>query len=840
MRYVEVEIRIKALVAAGYPVEVSCDEQIFPIGYLRPNVLPWVPSLSNEASGERLFGLLFADAGPQAGWAMAGASPARRVRLRIDNDAPELHGLPWELLRDPAEGAAPQMLAADADTPFSRFLAVKQPGRPPLEERPIKVLAAVASPTNLADFRLGPLDTVAEQQAIADAFAAIPDGEVSLTFVPQPVSLAALEGWLGKGFHVLHLVAHGMRPAEGAPTIFLADAANRVDRSSDTDLAALLERRGSALRLVVLASCETASGSAADALRGFAPRLVDAGVPAVVAMQDRMPVAAARVFSAAFYRQLFVDGQVDLAGNVGRSALLGQGADDSYATPVVFSRVPGGQLFTRRRPLWRRIAESKPARVAAALLAVLSTVAMLVGLAGDLRPYCQPGGLFYPICRLPAPALPVGFNIVVSEFATQSEQGMILGANEASRTVSALLFHALDSDTDLDASTAPPTIRGPLEAGALRGGTRADYEAAAVRAAEEQNATIFVYGLLIQDGTDARVDLAFYVRDPGFSFGGEVAGPGRMGPAVPIVLPLDDASLAGQNDRLRARVDALRRIVAGLGEFRVGNYDAAYARFFEATRVARWRDEEGKEIAYLLMGAARLRKLSPQLALPERRFYLDEADSAFARAQALNPQYARSHLGLGAVAMGRADIARLAQEPEERATLAALLETVRQHYSAAQSATDQPAGAFVTAKADYGLAQVYLLGVETQHANASLSEASAAFGRVVATYTSSSSLDLLWLAGNAHGQLAYIASLGDDWTTMAEEGAAAIALLERMPGNKPRAYIALYWSYIGFAERRRNDLQACRDAYERAINIGTGGVVSEHDLAVWREQRSCS
>ena len=56
------------------------------------------------------------------------------------------------------------------------------------------------------------------------------------------------------------------------------------------------------LRLVFLASCESAARDTSNAFRGLAPCAGgSAGVPAVVAMQDRVAIGAARAFSGTFY-----------------------------------------------------------------------------------------------------------------------------------------------------------------------------------------------------------------------------------------------------------------------------------------------------------------------------------------------------------------------------------------------------------------------------------------------------------------------------------------------------------------------------------------------------------
>ncbi|MCP4663754.1 MAG: hypothetical protein GY856_50870, partial [bacterium] len=98
--------------AAGYPVELTVNsEQEFPGGHLSPDILPWVPGASPAADGERLFTTLFAADAFKTAWAqIRGQHPQRRLRLRLDDAAPELHAIPWELLRDPS-GEAPQDLA---------------------------------------------------------------------------------------------------------------------------------------------------------------------------------------------------------------------------------------------------------------------------------------------------------------------------------------------------------------------------------------------------------------------------------------------------------------------------------------------------------------------------------------------------------------------------------------------------------------------------------------------------------------------------------------------------------------------------------------------------------
>jgi hypothetical protein len=353
--YADLEIRILGRQTQGYPVELTLNyEQEFPRGYLDPDWLPWVPSAAPSEDGERLFAWLFADERIRSAWAETrGQQPQRRIRLRIDAAAPELHTIPWETLRDPGEGSAPQDLAAGTATPFSRYLAGRwQPGAPILQ-RPVKILVVIANPEDLSKFELSPVDVDQEWDLIQKA---TEGQQIKLTLLPQPCTLAGLETALKDGYHVVHFVGHGAyRSQDKQAVLFMADEANRVVRVADEEFAGMLARQladtsmrsDDKPRLVFLASCQSAQRSPADAFRGLAPQLVAAGMPAVLAMQELVPVDTARQFAATFYRQLLVHGQVDLASNEARSSVISVGLAGE-AIPVLFSRLRGNQLLGQR------------------------------------------------------------------------------------------------------------------------------------------------------------------------------------------------------------------------------------------------------------------------------------------------------------------------------------------------------------------------------------------------------------------------------------------------------------------------------------------------------------
>ncbi len=109
-------------------------------------------------------------------------------------------------------------------------------------------------------------------------------------------------------------------------------------------------------RLVVLASCQSGGqgkvpGAGATeeersydqgALAALGPRLVEAGVPAVVAMQDDIRMATVSKFTPAFFAELLHSGQVDKAVALARSLIKNE---PDWWVPVLYLRLRGGRLW---------------------------------------------------------------------------------------------------------------------------------------------------------------------------------------------------------------------------------------------------------------------------------------------------------------------------------------------------------------------------------------------------------------------------------------------------------------------------------------------------------------
>jgi outer membrane protein assembly factor BamB len=343
---VEIEIRIDSGDSA-YAVEVSLDDgHVFSGGKLPKAIAIWRPSGDPTEDGKELFHQLVSDPIIRDAWNTAQdaaviQSLPRRIRLRIGLEVPELHALPWELLHD---GTA--TLSANTTTPFSRYIPVPKPWGQPLMTRPIKVLGIISNPLDLQDrYQLARVDVDLEKYILATAFKGISQEMVRLEFMPSPVSIENLSDVLRHGYHIVHFIGHGRfvghsRHAE----IILEDGQGYGQLVADQTLARVFSHADVQPNLVFLSACQSASHSSRDTFVGVGPRLVQAGVPAVIGMQDRVSITTARKITQTFYHRLTEHGFVDQALNEARASLL-LVDPSAVKIPILFMRLTSGRLW---------------------------------------------------------------------------------------------------------------------------------------------------------------------------------------------------------------------------------------------------------------------------------------------------------------------------------------------------------------------------------------------------------------------------------------------------------------------------------------------------------------
>lgn len=369
----------------SYPVHAELDDgSHFRGGKLRLDMDSLLAhSLEPQAYGLDLFYALFNGPVRRAYDKITGRAEAEtggkvRVRLWIDQNAAELHAIPWERLYHTHRGQGVP-LATSALTPFSRYTALEIAQAKAITKPPLRVLFVVSNPNNLPE-GLSPIDVGREVDNLCTALGdLLLDNRVQVTFLPGhtglspdqqseverrgyrvaqgPTSLNNIIRELGD-HHVLHYTGHGRfirktASGPGSGVLFLENESGDVELARDEEIVTKLTGIDPQPRLVFLAACESATRESEEenAFVGLGPKLVAAGIPAVVAMQDVVPMDVAGQLVGDFYHNLIHHGRVDLAMNQSRLLLTKKEGID-WAIPVLFMRLEDGTLvdFSRAKP----------------------------------------------------------------------------------------------------------------------------------------------------------------------------------------------------------------------------------------------------------------------------------------------------------------------------------------------------------------------------------------------------------------------------------------------------------------------------------------------------------
>jgi CHAT domain/SIR2-like domain len=274
-----------------------------------------------------------------------------RIRLFIGPSAPELHALQWETMRDPETD---EPLLTDESVHFSRFLTSldwRPAGARPKSNT--RALVVVANPSGLADYeneerRLAPIDVTGEVERARAGLRTVPMTVVARQAEgDDPITLDAMVDRLRHGFDVLYLVCHGYI-AQGETQLLFEAATGGVARVAATEFVSAVRHLERTPRLVVLASCQTAgtgdacSTADAGALAPLGPRLAEAGVPAVVAMQGDISMRTVGQFMPIFFSELDSDGRIDRAAAVARWAVRNR---PDWWAPALYMRLKTGRLW---------------------------------------------------------------------------------------------------------------------------------------------------------------------------------------------------------------------------------------------------------------------------------------------------------------------------------------------------------------------------------------------------------------------------------------------------------------------------------------------------------------
>jgi hypothetical protein len=305
-----------------------------------------------------------------------------RLRILIDRSALELHDLRWEALRHPDDS---EYLALHAGLPFSRFLYSSDWRQVELRQKgSLRALIIVANPTSLkkgvtlSGQKLVEVDVPAEIERARAGLQGLAPGNIqvleSREGEPGRVTQRSLETVLDGGFDILYLVCHGALLPEDPddpqsllkPFLILEKTDGTYERVDAGSVVEFIrgQRPEKRPRLVVLASCQSGGqGKVPDseknagevdepersydrgALAALGPRLVEAGIPAVIAMQDNITMETAAQFVPRFFQALLDpqnEGSLDRAMAIARSHIRQR---DDWWVPVLYLRLRGGLLW---------------------------------------------------------------------------------------------------------------------------------------------------------------------------------------------------------------------------------------------------------------------------------------------------------------------------------------------------------------------------------------------------------------------------------------------------------------------------------------------------------------
>jgi hypothetical protein len=279
-----------------------------------------------------------------------------RFRLAIAEGAQELQPLVWELLRDPnsSEAISDSTLATNPAILFSRWIIGGRSREISLRQKfQVRPLVFIASPKSLEGIAL-PSVNIQEQVKIAEKalLGLYPKIIASSDQSPGLATFENLFAYLDEGYDVLYLVCHGRLdtadPERVDAVLYFEDLQGNADIVRGAHFIEQFDRLAVPPNLVLLISCQGAGNPAAaksDADRvaaSLGPRLVKAGVPAILAMQGNLLMSSAVPFVQKLLTKISDDGIIDEAVSEARQKI--EKKSDSFA-PVLFHRLRSGRLW---------------------------------------------------------------------------------------------------------------------------------------------------------------------------------------------------------------------------------------------------------------------------------------------------------------------------------------------------------------------------------------------------------------------------------------------------------------------------------------------------------------
>ena len=264
-----------------------------------------------------------------------------KLRLRLRIEAPSIASLPLEFLYRSAGG---YYLSTNPDTVLSRYLNLPlPPERVRRREEPLHMLLILSEPSDQGQFQPDKWDEMFRKALSSQ----IDSGQLSIDVVKRATSKEIAAALKSRKPDIIQYVGHGEYKNGRGYILLVNEETGKSWPVTDDIFANLFMGHDDHLGLISLTACESAESSAPQAFIGVAPKLVERGTPAVIAMQYSVQIKSAKVFFEDFYASLAARKPVDWAVQSARNAVSQQfGLDNrEFATPVLYMRAKDGNLF---------------------------------------------------------------------------------------------------------------------------------------------------------------------------------------------------------------------------------------------------------------------------------------------------------------------------------------------------------------------------------------------------------------------------------------------------------------------------------------------------------------
>lgn len=257
------------------------------------------------------------------------------LRLRIGLRGSTLPRLPWEVMH---YWNCP--LAATTDITFSRYQILSRALVAPRNSRlgattPLRILMVIAAPNDQES-----LELCEEAEHLRSELQERQGSPLlDLTILEQPGREELTYALEHGNYHIFHYSGHSNLGANGG-NLFLVNNQNGLTETlNGNDLAGLLSNNG--VQLVVFNSCRgayTAASEETSTTGNLTQSLINRGIPAVLAMSERIPDNVAVTMTRLFYRNLNQGYPIDLSLSRARQGLISTyGSHQLYwALPVLY------------------------------------------------------------------------------------------------------------------------------------------------------------------------------------------------------------------------------------------------------------------------------------------------------------------------------------------------------------------------------------------------------------------------------------------------------------------------------------------------------------------------